>query len=222
LIKYRYGPVAQRIERVRSKHQVGGSIPSRVTLKMKIAILGGRFDPPHIGHFLIVKQVLELRPDIDKVLFIPAFQHQWKPIIASPKDRIAMLESFPGPGMEISDIEIQRGGISYSIDTVKTIKEQTGAEIFWIVGSDILSEFHRWKNVDDLLKLATFLVFPRDPHALPKVIPQGFEVIRSPKLLTTNFSSTAIREKIKKGESIKYLVPGKVEEYIKEHKLYAK
>ena len=207
---------------MRSKHQVGGSIPSRVTLKMKIAILGGRFDPPHIGHFLVAKQVLDLRKDIDKVLFVPAFQHQWKLIIASPKDRIAMLQSFLESGMEISDIEIKRGGISYSIDTVREIKKQTGAEIFWIVGSDILSEFHRWKNVDDLLKLATFLVFPRDPPALPKIIPQGFEVVSSPKLLTTNFSSTAIREKIKNGEPIKYLVPEGVEEYIRKHNLYAK
>jgi nicotinate-nucleotide adenylyltransferase len=189
---------------------------------MKIAILGGRFDPPHIGHFLVAKQILNLRKDIDKVLFVPAFQHQWKPIIASPKDRIAMLQFFLEPGMEISDIEIKRGGISYSIDTVREIKQQTGAEIFWIVGSDILSEFHRWKNVNDLLKLATFLVFPRDPHALPKIIPQGFEVVSSPKLLTTNFSSTAIREKIKNGESIQYLVPEGVEEYIRKHNLYAK
>jgi nicotinate-nucleotide adenylyltransferase len=193
----------------------------RLFLNMKIAILGGRFDPPHIGHFLVAKQILEIRKDIDKVLFVPTFQHQWKPIIASSKDRIVMLESFLEPGIEISDIEIKRGGISYSIDTVKAIRKETGAEIFWIVGSDILSEFHRWKKVDDLLEMATFLVFPRDPHTLPKVIPQSFEVIRSPKLLTTNFSSTAIREKIKNGESIRYLVPEIVEEYIKEHKLYA-
>jgi nicotinate-nucleotide adenylyltransferase len=188
---------------------------------MKIAILGGRFDPPHIGHFLIAKQVLELRPDIDKVLFVPAFQHQWKPIIASPADRIEMLQSFMGARMEISDVEIKREGISYSIDTVRKIKKDSNSKIFWIVGSDIVLEFHRWKKVDDLLKLATFLVFPRNPHALPKALPQGFEIISSPKLLTTNFSSTAIRDKIRNGESIKYLVPGKVEEYIKEHKLYA-
>lgn len=189
---------------------------------MKIAILGGRFDPPHIGHYLVAKQILTLRKDIDKVLFVPAFQHQWKPIVANPNHRIKMLQSFLEPGMEISDVEIRRGGISYSIDTVKAIKKQTNAEIFWIVGSDILPEFHRWKKVDDLLKLATFLVFPRDPHTLPEVIPQGFEVISSPKLLTANFSSTMIREKIKNGESIKYLVPEGVDEYIRKHKLYAK
>jgi len=187
---------------------------------MKIAILGGRFDPPHIGHFLVAKQVLDFRKDIDKVLLVPAFKHQWKPIIASPKDRIEMLKFFVEPKIEISDVEIKRKGISYSIDTIKTIKKETGAEIYWVVGSDILPEFKKWKHADELLKLATFLVVPRDPHSLPKKIPAGFEVISSPKLITTDFSSTLIREKIKKGESIKNLVPECIEKYIIEHKLY--
>jgi nicotinate-nucleotide adenylyltransferase len=187
---------------------------------MKIAILGGRFDPPHIGHFLVAQQVLDFRPDIDKVLLVPAFQHQWKPIVASPKDRLEMLQSFVTPQIEISDVEIKRGGISYSIDTIKKVKEQTGAEIFWIVGSDILAEFHKWEKADELLKLATFLIFPRDPYSLPATIPNGFEVIRSKKLLTTNFSSTLVRERITQGKSIKNIVPESVEVYIKEHKLY--
>lgn len=187
---------------------------------MKIAILGGRFDPPHIGHFLVAQQVLDYRSDIDKVLLVPAFQHQWKPIIANPKDRLEMLKSFVTPRIEVSDAEIRRGGVSYSIDTIKTVKEQTGAEIFWIVGSDILAEFNKWERAEKLLKLATFLIFPRDPYALPKTIPQGFEVIRSKKLLTTNFSSTLVRERIARGESIRNIVPESVEVYIKEHKLY--
>jgi len=189
---------------------------------MKIAILGGRFDPPHIGHFLIANQVLEFRPDIEKVIFVPTFKHPWSPIVASSEDRIAMLSLCLSQNMEISDFEIRHGGTNFSIDITKWIKKETGADIYWIVGSDIVSEFKRWKKSKELLKLATFLVFPRDPHVLPKVIPQGFEIIRSPKLLTTNFSSTAIREKIKNGESIKYLVPERVEEYIKKHNLYAR
>jgi nicotinate-nucleotide adenylyltransferase len=188
---------------------------------MKIAILGGRFDPPHIGHFLVARQVLDFRKDIDKVLLVPAFKHQWKPIIASPKDRIAMLKFFVEPRIEISDVEIKRKGISYSVDTIKAIKKQTGAQVFWIVGSDILPEFKRWKHADELLKLATFLVVPRDPHVFnPKVLPAGFEVISSPKLITTDFSSTIIRERVRMGKSIKGLVPESIEQYIKEHQLY--
>lgn len=113
---------------------------------MKIAILGGRFDPIHTGHILIARQVLELVPEIDKVIFVPAYQHQWKPIAASPKDRLAMIESVLEDKMEISDIEIKRKGVSYSIDTVKALKKETGAQIYWVVGSDIVAEFGRWKG----------------------------------------------------------------------------
>ena len=126
MIKYKEGPVAQWIERVRSKHQVGGSTPSRVTeltaKLMKIAILGGRFDPPHIGHFLIAQQTLELYPEIDKVIFVPAFKHAWSPIVASAENRIKMLKSSLQEGMEVSDIEINRKKVSYAIDTVKEFK----------------------------------------------------------------------------------------------------
>ena len=187
---------------------------------MKIAILGGRFDPPHIGHFLIAQQTLELYPEIDKVIFVPAFKHAWSPIVASAENRIAMLKSSLQRKMEVSDIEIKRKKVSYAIDTVKELKKQTNAEIYWIVGADILPEFHKWKNHEELVKTARFIVFPRDPHFLPKNIPQGFEVVKSLKLLTTNFSSSLIRQRIKQGKSIEYLVPEEVERFIKENKLY--
>jgi nicotinate-nucleotide adenylyltransferase len=122
--------------------------------------------------------------------------------------------------MEVSDMEIRRKKISYAIDTVNAFKKKTNAEIYWIVGSDILPEFHKWKNCKELVKIARFIVIPRDPHSLPKKIPQGFEVLKSPKLLTTNFSSSLIRERIKQGKSIKYLVPESVENFIRERKLY--
>ncbi len=194
---------------------------------MKIAILGGSFDPPHLGHILIARQVLEFGPNIDKVLFVPAYQHQWKPIAASPKDRLAMiglvLEDPPvgeAGKMGVSDIELRRGGISYSTDTIKSLKAQTKAEIYWIIGSDILPEFHRWKKTEDLVKEAKFIVLPRDPNNIPGKLPKGFEMIKSKDLLITNISSTIIRQRIKDKKTIKYLVPGEIERYIKESKLY--
>jgi nicotinate-nucleotide adenylyltransferase len=122
--------------------------------------------------------------------------------------------------MEISDFELKRGGINYSIDITRWIKKETGAEIFWIVGADLLPEFNKWKDAKELVKLATFLVFPRNPYQIPKKLPKGFEIVAEPKLLITSFSSTYIRDRIKKGFSIKYLVPESVEEYIKKHNLY--
>ena len=187
---------------------------------MKIAILGGRFDPIHTGHLLIARQVLELRPDIEKVILVPANQHQWKPIVASPKHRTAMIEKTLEKGLETSEIELKRKGISYSIDTIKSLKKSTGAQIYWIIGSDIISEFSRWKKSDELLSEATFLVFPRDPYEKIKKLPKGFELIKSPELLVSNISSTIIRQRIKDGKSVRYLVPDKVEEYIVKNNLY--
>lgn len=187
---------------------------------MKIAILGGRFDPPHTGHFLIAQQTLDFYTYIDKVVFIPAYKHAWSPITASARDRISMLQSCLQSRMEVSDIEVRRKKISYTIDTVKAIKKVTGADIYWVIGADILQEFHKWKNHEELVKIVKFIVFPRDPHFLPKKIPQGFEVMKSSKLLTTNFSSSVIRERVKQKKSIKYLVPEAVEQYIRNHNLY--
>ncbi len=189
---------------------------------MKIAILGGRFDPPHIGHFLIAQQTLDFYPDIDKVIFVPAYKHAWSTITASAEDRISMIKSSLLPRMEVSDIEILRKKVSYTIDTIKAIKKTTGADIYWIIGADILQEFNKWKDHKELVRIAKFIVFPRDPHFLPKKIPQGFEVVKSLKLLTTNFSSSIIKERIRHGQSIHYLVPEGVENYIKKHKLYEK
>lgn len=187
---------------------------------MKIAILGGSFDPPHIGHYFVIKQILEIREDIDKILLVPAFQHQWKPIQASVKDRLAMLQSLVNEKTEISDIELRIRGVSYTRETLKELKKEISAQMLWVVGSDILSELNRWDNTEGLFELATFLVFPRDPYHLPKKIPAGFEVIRDKNLITTNISSTAIRQRAKEKKSISYLVPKEVEEYIKKQSLY--
>lgn len=187
---------------------------------MKIAILGGSFDPPHLGHYFVIQQVLELRKDIDKILLVPAFKHQWKPIQASPKDRLAMLRSLVNEKVKISDIELRMQGISYTRDTLQELKKEINAQMLWIVGSDILSEFNRWDNTEGLFELTTFLVFPRDPHHVPEKVPAGFEVIRDKNLITTNISSTVIRQRVKEGKAISYLVPKEVEEYIKKHNLY--
>lgn len=187
---------------------------------MKIAVLGGSFDPPHTGHYFVTRQILELRPDIDKILLMPAYQHQWKPIQATIKDRLNMLKSLENGKIKISDVEIKRKGISYTIDTVKEIKKTTNAFIYWIVGSDILSEFNRWEKTNELLSLTTFLVFPRDPYHTPKNLPKGFELLKYKNLITTNISSTQIRKRIEEKKSISYLVPREVERYISRKKLY--
>ena len=187
---------------------------------MNIAVLGGSFDPPHIGHYFVIQQILELRREIDKVLLVPTYQHQWKPAFASVEARISMLKCLVRKQVEISYIEIQRKGISYTIDTIKELKAQTGAQLYWIVGSDIVYEFEKWEKKDELIREAHFLVFPRDPYHLPGKLPQGFDCIQDKYLITTNISSTAIRQRIKMGKSIEGLVPQEVKRYIIKHNLY--
>ena len=187
---------------------------------MNIGVLGGSFDPPHIGHYFVIRQILELRPDIDKIILVPAYQHQWKPTFASVEDRINMLKCFVENRVEISDIEVKRKGISYTIDTIRQLKSQTKAEVYWIVGSDIVYEFERWEKKNELIKEARFLVFPRDPYHLPKMLPLGFECIQDKYLITTNISSTTIRQRMKTGKDITYLVPEEVKSYIMQNKLY--
>lgn len=187
---------------------------------MAIAILGGRFDPPHLGHWWIAKQALDKRSDIEALWLVPAAQHQWKSIMASGEDRLTMLGFFHHPQIIVSDLEIARGGISYSIDTIKELRKRTGKTIYWIVGSDIINEFSRWEKANELISLATFLVFPRDPYTLPPTLPKGFETIEGKDLVVTNLSSTIIRNNLKMGRSITGFVSEGVERYITKRKLY--
>jgi len=187
---------------------------------MNIAVLGGSFDPPHIGHYLVLKQIQELRPDIGKILLVPAFRHQWKPIQASPENRLAMIRYLIDEGIELSDIEIKRKGGEHTIDTIRELKKQINARFYFIVGSDIIYEFDRWTKTEELMQLATFLVFPRDPYHVPKKIPKGFELVQDEHLITTNLSSTSIRDRVKNGKSITNLVPKEIENYIIQNRLY--
>lgn len=186
---------------------------------MNIAVLGGRFDPPHYGHLLVAEQVLERMPEIDQIWLLPANTHPWKEMVASPLHRLNMTKFLETSKIKVSDLDIKRGGETYTIDTVRIIKEDSINNYFWLCGSDTLREFHRWKNFQELPELIPFLVFPRSDCQIEK-LPEGFSIIRNKDLITTNFSSTAIRERIKNGLPIAGLVPEKVEGYISKYNLY--
>lgn len=197
---------------------------------MRIAVLGGSFDPPHIGHYLVVKQIAEVCQDIDKILLMPAYKHQWKPIQASGRDRLAMLSCFVDDKISVSDLEIRGKSGEYTIDTIRRLKNEIQADIYWIVGSDILAEWERWDKKEGILDIAKFLVFPREISPDPSLkkrgiilqerLPEGFESIADDQFITTNISSTIIRQRVKEGKSIRYMVPEEVEKYIKKKKLY--
>ncbi len=186
---------------------------------MKVGILGGSFDPPHIGHLLVARQTREML-GLDEVWFMPYFAHNWDATSSSPADRLAMTQLIVEPGIEASDEEVKQSGKSYTIDTVRRLQRRFNHEFFWIVGSDLLPEFSLWKEAQELAKLIRFLVFPRLGHLIPDKLPDGFISILSQDLVITNISSTRVRQRIKHGLSVVGLISDEVGKYIDDYRLY--
>ncbi len=186
---------------------------------MKVGILGGSFDPPHFGHLLVTRQIREI-VGLDEVWLMPYFAHNWDKTISSAADRLALAKLIEEEGIKVSDEEITQANKSYTLDTVRRLKAKFTHTFFWIIGSDILREFSRWKEPEQLVKETTFLVFPRNGYPIPTTLPVGFQVVASSDLVTSNLSSTIVRNRLTKGLSVVGLIPEAVIRYIQEHKLY--
>ena len=190
---------------------------------VRIAILGGSFDPPHLGHLLVAQQTLDFAK-IDEVWLMPCFFHPFDKKITSGQKRLEMcqsaIEEFNNRKIRVSDFEIRLKKKSYTIETILILKKTFKSDhFFWLIGSDNLSSFKKWKDWQKLLTETKFLVFPRIDYPLTK-IPQGFTLIKSKRLISSNLSSEAVRMRVKNGLSIKGLVTTVVEEYISRNRLY--
>lgn len=197
---------------------------------MRLGVLGGTFDPIHLGHLLLAEETRQ-RLGLEKVLFVPAGQPYMRPAhpIATARDRFAMAElAVQGnPAFEASRIEVDRPGPTYSVDTLQELHMRygLGTEIFFILGQDAFLELPGWKSPEKLVTLCTLAVVPR-PGAAP--LKAGGEwsfgsvhakvtVLGSPLI---GISSTEVRRRISTGTSVRYWVPTSVEQYIKTHRLY--
>lgn len=186
---------------------------------MRVAILGSPFDPPHNGHLLMAKQTIDFGPRLDEVWLMPDFAHPWRKQIASARERLRMAGFLTSDKVRLSDLAIKKGGISFTIDIVRELREKFSHHFFWLIGSDTLKSFDKWKEAKNLLKEIPFLVFNRLDYPVRKS-PPGFILINSPLLVCTDISSSKVRERVRRGLSISGMVPENVEKYIKEHKLY--
>ena len=188
---------------------------------MKVGILGGTFNPVHLGHIKLAEEASK-NLELDKLIFIPVYisPHKQDKDIISWQDRYRMLElAIEGnSNFEISSIEIEREGTSYSINTIKELKNSFGdaGKLFFITGSDSISELDTWKDIDQLKKLCTFVIVTRP----------GFDVKTQPvdttivSLDTPAISSTEIRRCIKENKPFKKFLPQNVYKYLTEKKLY--
>jgi nicotinate-nucleotide adenylyltransferase len=194
---------------------------------MKIGIFGGTFNPPHIGHLILAENAVKLLK-LDKLIFVPAFNppHKMRNKIISAYHRLKMLQLCikNKKYFETSDIEIMRRGTSYTIETLKIMKDKyPEAKFFLLVGYDNYIEFHLWKDYEKIFQLCTVVIFKRTIQDIKHEIDYILPAIHNVKYLNTpllDISSTEIRKRIKKNKSIDYYVTREVKKYIKNNKLY--
>ena len=186
---------------------------------MRIGLLGGTFDPIHVGHLIIADRAIETL-NLDKLIISPAainpLKQQDEPPVPGEHRVMMALKAIDGlKKAEVSEYEIMRGGLSYTYDMVKMIKKPDD-DMFLILGADAYNGLDRWYHIEDLTLIANFAVARRPGYT---IAPHKYDwtPIDVPNF---SISATEIRDRVKKGLSIKYMVPRDVEEHIKEYGLY--
>ncbi len=190
---------------------------------MKIGIFGGSFNPVHIAHLIIAESIRE-EFKLDKIIFVPAGKHPLKSDseIISSEHRLKMLFlAIEGnPFFEVSDYEIKKNTVSYTVETLKFFYKNY-APLYLIVGNDWLKEFNKWYRYQKIFDYAYLIVLKRvDFHGIPDFLQEFKNKILFANNPIIEISSTLIRERLKKNQSIRYLVPPQVYDYIIKNNLY--
>ncbi|RFU65783.1 nicotinate-nucleotide adenylyltransferase [Peribacillus glennii] len=186
----------------------------------RIGILGGTFDPPHIGHLIVANEVLNAL-DLDEIRFMPNHvpPHKQKTLDVTDEDRLTML-AYAIEGNDcfsIEKIEIERQGTSYTYETIQDLRQREHEnEFHFIIGADMIEYLPMWHKIDELMKLIHFIGVKRPTYNEKTDYP--ITMVDIPEMF---ISSSDIRERIKKGRTIKYLLPERVIHYIEENDLYA-
>jgi nicotinate-nucleotide adenylyltransferase len=188
----------------------------------KVGIFGGTFDPIHLGHLITAQSVREIR-NLEKIIFIPAFisPHKSEIKTSSAEDRLNMIKlAIDGISFfDYSDLEIKKGGVSFTIDTLKELKKVYD-DLEFIIGYDNIFEFHTWKDPDDIMKLTKIIVLKRRSSHPPQFKDKYYNQAVFVETRGIEISATDIRERVRKEQPINFLVPPNVLEYIHNHNLY--
>lgn len=193
---------------------------------MKVCLFGGTFDPPHLGHLIIAQTIFEAE-NFDQIVFVPAYQppHKNGMKISPVNQRLEMLNIAikENPNFIMSDLEIERKGLSYSIDTIMEFKKQNNLnsnELFYLMGSDSLRQFKKWKDPKMIIDESRVIVAIRPgfrPSDIPNWILAKIQFASIPRI---EISSTTIRERWVNDKTIRYMVTESVWQYINKNKLY--
>ena len=191
----------------------------------RIAVMGGTFNPIHYAHLLSAEQV-RVGLGYDKILFIPSARppHKVADTVIEPEHRyqMALLAIIGNPYFEVSRIELERAGPSYTAETLKALQKLYGetTELAWIIGADSLIEYKVWRNFDEVLARCIMIATTRPNYTLNRVPLEVRKRVTTFPVTGVDISATAIRERVRKRLSIRYLVPETVENYIHQHRLY--
>jgi nicotinate-nucleotide adenylyltransferase len=185
----------------------------------KVGILGGTFDPPHVGHLIIANEVLSAL-DLDEIWFMPNREppHKKKSEAIRNEDRLQMIEyAIAGnDSFRVEPIELHREGPSYTFDTIKILHEQYPEhQFFFIIGADMIEYLPKWHKIDELVKLVQFVGVER-----PSYSQNTNYSILSVDVPAMEVSSSMIRERLKVGKTVRYLLPENVIQYIEGKQLY--
>ena len=193
---------------------------------MRLAIFGGTFDPPHVGHVLAASDACDqLR--LQKLIFVPAATQPLKAgkPMATAEQRLAMvrLTVANDPRFEVSTVEIERGGLSFTVDTLSHFAGRyPSAELYLLVGADVMGSFDQWREPERIMQLSRLVLLERhtgESGTLPVGSGKGFEVTRLPTR-RVDISSTEIRERVRQNKPIHGFVTDDVAAYIDRDGLY--
>ncbi|MCZ8511120.1 nicotinate-nucleotide adenylyltransferase [Paenibacillus filicis] len=193
---------------------------------MKVGLMGGTFDPIHIGHLIAAQCALEAA-GLDEVWFMPTNVPPHKKQLpgATPEQRWEMVNAAVEghPAFRAIDVELRKGGVSYSVDTVKLLMQlYPGHRFHYIVGADMVQYLPKWYKIEELANLVVFIGLSRpgygtEEEALPEPIRDSVRMARMPLI---EISSTEIRKRLAEGRPVRYLVPDRVNQYIEVNRLY--
>lgn len=189
---------------------------------MRLGLYGGSFDPVHAGHLLVAQAALE-ELALDRLVFIPAAQSPFKPgtqpAPAALRSRLLRVALAGRTEFAVDELEIRRGGVSYSIDTAREFQRRhPGAELLWLIGADHVPTLPQWRDAEALARLVQFVVIPR-PGVEPASLPAPFRLhhLRGWPL---KVSSSEIRERVRQGRPNGFLLPPGVEEILVGERVY--
>lgn len=185
----------------------------------RVGILGGTFNPPHIGHCMMANEVLNAL-NLDEVRLMPnaIAPHKEVRLSASDEQRLEMvrLAIEDEPLLKVESFEIERGGISYTHDTMQAMRErEQDVEFYFIIGGDSIESLHTWYKIDELRQLVHFVGVNRPGFAA--TMDAGVQVIEAPEI---DLSSSLLRHRLEEGKTVRFLTPEKVETFIRKEGLY--